>query len=46
VQQFARSKGPALATARFPISPQLSLFLYDRDIYKIGPVGRGAIDIS
>ena len=30
----------------FPISPQLSLFLYDRDIYKIGPVGRNAIDIS
>ncbi len=30
----------------FPISPQLSLFLYHRDIYKIGPVGRNAIDIS
>ena len=30
----------------FPISPQLALFLYDRDIYKVGPVGRGAIDIS
>lgn len=30
----------------FPISPGVSLFLYDRDLYKVGPVGRGAINIS
>jgi hypothetical protein len=30
----------------FPISPEIGLFLYDRDIYKVGPVGRTVISIS
>jgi Protein of unknown function (DUF4238) len=28
-----------------PISPELGLFLYDRDIYKVGPAGRTVISI-
>ena len=29
-----------------PISPQYSLFLYDSDLYKVGPVGRHCVEIA